>query len=495
MNLRVPTSLCGEYDKDVLRHSLSTRDPDVARQAVTLQNAEFIEKLKAKNARAELSVLVADLAPDQRAVYDAAGGLEWLVKSYTETKHAMAFATVSDTDYDTDDIPVDPLETEISKSRDIAAHKVLADLAQEEGKVLQAVGQEVEGLVFGLREMAEKFISESDTTIQTAEAYRYAARRFVELNGDLGLKQLELKHLHNFAIEVLKLPISTRADIRPLKFSDAVKVADAEGLPRIGCKTRDKHINLLKSLMKYAVKTGEFNPPNIWRDYTPSQPKIKYARMQKPRAPFTAEMMVRILDFVKADRDPDTIDYWAPMLGCYQGARREEVGQMMTADIFKRDNIWCMNITDEGDDQSLKNPSSYRLIPIHNNVKAAGFLEYVKKRKKAGGEYLFLERDRWKPIYEEVKPDKRGHLTEPFGKRFIRMLRKSLKINDKKLVFHSFRHSWEDAARAAVIPDAHRRLLSGRSADEGSQNDYGDGYSVKLVSESLNKLNPLFGAK
>lgn len=31
MNLRVPASLGGEYVKDVLRQSLGTRDPDVAR--------------------------------------------------------------------------------------------------------------------------------------------------------------------------------------------------------------------------------------------------------------------------------------------------------------------------------------------------------------------------------------------------------------------------------------------------------------------------------
>ena len=192
---------------------------------------------------------MADLAPDQRAVYDSAGGLKRLVESYTVTKHAMAFAAVSDADYDAGDMPIDPLETEITKARDVAAHKVLADLAQEEGKVLQAVGREVDGLVFGLREMAEKFISDNDTTVQTAEAYRYVARRFVELNGDLALMELELPHLHRFGVEVMKLPKSTRADIRPLQFFDAVKVADAEGLPRIGYKTRDKHINLLKSLM------------------------------------------------------------------------------------------------------------------------------------------------------------------------------------------------------------------------------------------------------
>ena len=52
-----------------------------------------VPECAAKDARADLSMLVADLAPDRRAVYDAAGGLEGLVKNYTATKHAVAFAT------------------------------------------------------------------------------------------------------------------------------------------------------------------------------------------------------------------------------------------------------------------------------------------------------------------------------------------------------------------------------------------------------------------
>lgn len=78
-----------------------------------------------------------------------------------------------------------------------------------------------------------------------------------------------------------------------------------------------------------------------------------------------------------------------------------------------------------------------------------------------------------------------------YGKRFAADL-KVLGIKRPELVFHSFRHSWEDAAGQANIPDTHRRALAGRAALHGdSQDGYGDGPAIRQGRNALAKVSPL----
>ena len=78
-----------------------------------------------------------------------------------------------------------------------------------------------------------------------------------------------------------------------------------------------------------------------------------------------------------------------------------------------------------------------------------------------------------------------------YGKRFAADL-KALGIKRPELVFHSFRHSWEDAAGLADIPDTHRRALAGRAALRGdSQEGYGDGPAIQQGRKALAKVDPL----
>ena len=44
---------------------------------------------------------------------------------------------------------------------------------------------------------------------------------------------------------------------------------------------------------------------------------------------------------------------------------------------MKRSNIWYFDINDEGDRQ-VKNEQSLRRVPVHPEVQALGFLEYVE---------------------------------------------------------------------------------------------------------------------
>ncbi|MFM5384388.1 DUF6538 domain-containing protein [Aeromonas veronii] len=51
-------------------------------------------------------------------------------------------------------------------------------------------------------------------------------------------------------------------------------------------------------------------------------------------------------------------DYWIPLVLLHTGARPAEICQLRVSDVMTQDNIACLNITDEGEAQSIKNVST-----------------------------------------------------------------------------------------------------------------------------------------
>ena len=492
LNLRIPVSLQARYDgKTHLRGSLRTSDHKVAAQAVMLARAKFVEEGRDAERRADLGVLVAGLRPDQRTLFEEAGGtLEGLLDALELSKEGLAFAAVGSSDYDSD-MPVTPLERRLEEARDRVAYAELESQAVQEAKVLAALGEKVAlpGSAFGLVELAANYFDDKGTDQQTREAYGYVVRRFIEFHGDVALDDLTTAHLREYASAVSGLPaVTSSKKMRGLPFKDAVAVAAAEGLKTIGEATRAKHISMLKALTAYAVPQG-YMSSDPWAQYKLVKAKRKHSAREKPRAPFAPSDARRIIKYAALEYAEATIDRWAPILACYQGARREEIGQLMGNDIFEENGVWAMRITDEGEAQKLKNEASLRTIPLHPEVVASGFVDFAKGR--VGGEFLFREAERWGGKLEPMRPDNRGRVSEGYGKRFSRMLRTKLAIKDRRLVFHSFRHLWEDAAENAEIPQTHRRDLAGRTKAGDSQAIYGDGPRLAALLKSLSKIDPL----
>ena len=75
---------------------------------------------------------------------------------------------------------------------------------------------------------------------------------------------------------------------------------------------------------------------------------------------------------------------WAALLGLYTGARASEVGQLLTVDVAAVDGVPAIRITDDGEDQKLKTEASNRVVPIHADLLALGFLDYVDSLRGRG---------------------------------------------------------------------------------------------------------------
>ena len=237
----------------------------------------------------------------------------------------------------------------------------------------------------------------------------------------------------------------------------------------------------------------------------PASTKTLQARFHKEkksgRPPFTAEEMNMIF---KAPLFTGCVDdqrgwckpgpnrprrgrFWVPLLAMFNGLRCNEACQFECSDIRTVENIPCICVTDETDDEegtgrgkSVKNKTSKTTVPIHPRLIEIGFLEFVKMRIGAGdGSQLFPELPR--------TPD--GRYADIFSKRFRRFLDNAIPGQRVKASFHSFRHGFRDAERRAKIsPEIALRL--GRWAAENRTADaYGEGFSMPLLREELAKVD------
>jgi integrase len=131
--------------------------------------------------------------------------------------------------------------------------------------------------------------------------------------------------------------------------------------------------------------------------------------------------------------------YWIPLVALYSGMRLGEIAQLLVSDVREIEGTWVMYVTDEGDpDKTLKTVGSRRVVPVHSELIALGFLGYHEARKKDGSARLF----------PEIEPDARGFMSGVPSK-FLNVYLDRIGVKTKRLAVHSFRHLFTDRLRGA----------------------------------------------
>lgn len=126
----------------------------------------------------------------------------------------------------------------------------------------------------------------------------------------------------------------------------------------------------------------------------------------------------------------------------------------------------------------VKNASSHRQLPIHDDLISFGLLEFVDRVRAAKHERLF----------QELKPNKYGKLYGTISQRFSDTFLPKLGIKTPKLSLKSFRHHFVDAARNSRIPDDIVQALKG-DARPGTLARYGNGkIDLEILSAEIKKL-------
>lgn len=541
-NLPIPTAIQSQYTAfpaGVMRGTLKTSDPKDAASKIGDQRTIFGRQVKEAQRLADRDRLLGTLGQEDRDLLAEIGGAEKLLGTIRDLRLQAAF-TLAGTGADiailreTTDTAEHTLRVaeEVSKRETEAALTTLTAETRRLKRVAEnlgggALGNEIRApatkffkgsqtpgraetmKVFlatppkgideggdGIRELAAQLLDAKSWTVQNRESMALTVRRWIELHGDLPVAKWERRHLDQFDKTLCEFPLTTRPDVRKLTILKAVEKAKLDKLPLISFKVRDRYATHMKNLTKYALNGAGLIQADPFAGYQPRKVKEKFSEQKITTTAYTPKQVGAVLDHCAATYDTDVIDYWLPILAAFTGARREELGQLLVKDVYTEGNFQVISITDNDPAQKIKNKHSLRLTPLPSAVVVAGFLDFVERRRQAGGHFLFLEDvEKRKVARAEVEQDTRGRLTERYGHRFARKVRNKLGLQLPGLNFHSFRHSWADAARSAKIDPEIRRLIAGRlDGEDATEAGYGGSELLADKLEALEAVAPFIRA-
>lgn len=202
--------------------------------------------------------------------------------------------------------------------------------------------------------------------------------------------------------------------------------------------------------------------------------------VQSLRSPFTIAELNRVFAAPRI-RDAKALHrFWLPVLALYTGARINELCQLYLEDIAIIEGCWCLRVTDERSDQSLKTPGSKRIIPLHSDLLDLGFISMVDRLKQKRVGRLFVE----------LKLDDQKYSREA-SKWFSRIKRLILPESDSKKCFHSFRHCFTDnlVNTEGLGSDPAIKALLGHQNKDITTGLYGGGVGVLRLKETVECLS------
>ncbi len=301
-----------------------------------------------------------------------------------------------------------------------------------------------------------KWKRERQPSTKTAHEWSTAVRRFIEVCGDMPVDAITTAHVRDFKDALLQMPSVVGHRLRGKTVPRVVAATKDRDVARLSAGTVNKQITALRALLSWCRKNG-YVASNVAAEM--SVPTAKNDRDR--RLPYSADDMRALFSGLDKYRNTEPSKFWLPLLAAYTGARLEELGHLRTTDVRCRDGIDYVDINTDDEGKSLKTRSSRREVPLHPDLLRCGFLEHVERRKASGGGRLF----------PDLKPDTHGVLTGTFSKWWTRY-RKECGVTDRRKVFHSFRHGFKEACRAAGIGEEVHDALTGH-AGGGVGRSYG----------------------
>lgn len=320
---------------------------------------------------------------------------------------------------------------------------------------------------------------------KTGDARVVMVDLFIALTGDRPIDSYSKTDARTFKDALASLPAnwSKTKSLRSLSVAAAAKKAKADGMTPMSVTNVNKHLNCLYALMAWAAKHYD----EVERNPFEGMRVEKKTSARDERDPFTLDDLKAIFSApifrgCKSEwywSTPgavvlrDSPKFWVPLIGLFSGARLTEILQLYQDDIVTVDGALCFRICAEKEGQRLKTASARRLIPVHAELLRIGFAEFVASKSAR--------------LFDTVEKAPDGYYSSTFSKHFVRFL-ESVEVKRRKVAFHSFRHTFEDACRACGVPHDVMNALQGHS--QGGMSDrYGGGqYPVARLVEEMGKL-------
>ena len=280
---------------------------------------------------------------------------------------------------------------------------------------------------------------------QTEKQYRATCRLFGDFVGATRIDGITREMAAEFLETIGRLhrdyARSSRAKALTLdELLEKYPAGEGTGLSNV---TLNRHAGALHGLFKWARKRGLFDGENPFAEQSRPSGRNHYV-------PFTIDELNKLFshplltDATHAERtnpsrhSAQTALMWVPLIALFSGMREDEICGLRTADVAKEDGVLAFNVVPH-EGRRVKTAASARRVPVHSELIACGFAEYLQHVQQ--DEYLF-------PGLKPGGPDgKRSHY---LTKRFTEY-RRRVGVDRRQVVFQSFRKNVVEALERARV--------------------------------------------
>lgn len=336
-----------------------------------------------------------------------------------------------------------------------------------------------------LKQLFDEWKAGNEPRPQTALEYEASVNDFIDFAGDVPVSAIDADMLYDYRDEAAKLPSTMPRADRALAFRARVEKHGARK-PKCSPATLKKRVGALQALLTYAFQQ-RWTATNNGAGVT----IIGYSKKKKNRRSFedhelallfACPLFVDPKSWNSPSRISDVTIFWLFLIAATTGARLEEVGQVALADVRRDGEIVYLDISDhvlleDGEDKSVKNDESRRLVPIHAKLVAVGFLDYCDALAAAGHSQLF----------PDLKENKVGKRTKEASQRINRIVDRYVS-KDKRLVFYSLRHAFKAKGNEAnLTPKTLNQICGHALVNVGEQ--YGSEPRIRTLYRELHRID------
>jgi integrase len=323
----------------------------------------------------------------------------------------------------------------------------------------------------GLRAAYERWLKVASRSKSTSMEFARGIERFIELHGDLEVSQINRGHVRQFRDAAQLVPTGRTGKLLKATLPQLVEYSRAHpDAPRIKAATVNKWLNCLGAVLNWSRKNGLIADEVQWSDPVSGMRLTEERSNRQPWEPEELSVLFGSPIYLQGERPlggKGEAAYWLPLLALFSGARLNELAPMCADDV-KLDPASGVHfltvIEDQEAGRSVKTESSLRAVPIHPELVRIGFLEFVEHVRTSAGQQARL--------FPKLTPGSKGGFGEAWSKWFGRYKRQ-LGIHNPSSVFHSFRHGFKDALRAAGVNEDVNDALTGHSGGNSVARGYG----------------------
>ncbi|WP_300458867.1 site-specific integrase [Desulfobacula sp.] len=326
-----------------------------------------------------------------------------------------------------------------------------------------------------IQQYIDESISDGKWAEKTVKEYKNRLGIFTEIINDCNLSDIDYDKTREVFDKLKKIP-ANRNKVKVYKNKTIAELLDMD-LPPEDCMsltTVNNAMQCVSIFFIWAVKR-EYMSQNFAAGIK-AKTKEKPDELKDAFSDAEVKSVFKGLEIYK-QKLKQIHRWWIPFIGLYSGARLEEISQLHISDIRQENDLWIIDINDK-EDKRVKTKSSKRLVPIHDQLIKNGFIDYFEQTKSAGHERLFPD---LKPLQKKY-----GHSISKWFGTYLK--KQGIKTADKKLSFHSFRHTFVTKAKRSELPESYIQQIVGHANDSMTYGVYGKTYEIPELKGIIDKI-------